>query len=335
MANNYPTLMDVARRSGRAEISKPVEILNQANPYIEDIPWIECNSGVTHLTTIRTGIPKPAWRMLNSGVPNVKSTTAQIKAGCGMLEAYSEIDESQVELARKNGGEDGVYDYLASENAPIIEGFGQTLADALIYSDGSDPKKPVGLVNYYNKLPSKTKETNVIDGGGTGNANTSIWLVQWGPDSIHGIYPQGSFSGFREKYLGVHTVQDIEGNQFQAHRTHYKWDAGFVVRDWRCGVRIANIDVDAAVANSESAANLLDLLTRATYKLPNKPGSTRSVIYLRKEILTLLDLQCQNKTNLMLSYQDVFGKRVLTFRGIPLREQETLKIDEARVTKTA
>jgi hypothetical protein len=37
----------------------------------------------------------------------------------------------------------------------------------------------------------------------------------------------------------------------------------------------------------------------------------------------------------MLTYQDVFGKRVLTFRGIPLREQETLKIDEARITKTA
>lgn len=329
--NNYPTLMDVARRSGRPEISKVIEVLNVANPYIEDIPWIECNSGVTHLTTIRTGIPKPAWRMLNSGVPNVKSTTAQIKAHCGMLEAYSEIDAKQVDLAKRNGGEQGVADYLASENAPIIEGFGQTLAEALIYSDGSDPRQPVGLVNYYNKLSTKGKETNVIDGGGTGNNNTSVWLVQWGPESIHGLYPQGSTAGFSEKYKGVETVKDADGNQFEAHRTHYSWDVGFVVRDWRCGVRIANIDIDEAIANSASAANLLELLTRAVYKLPKKNSTGRSVIYLRKELLTLLDLQCQNKTNLLLSYQDISGKPVLTFRGIPLREQETLKIDEKKI----
>lgn len=332
MPDNYPTLMDVARRSGDPSVSAIVEILNKSNPATDDIPWLECNSGVTHITTIRTGIPTPTWRMLNSGVPNVKSTTKQIKAFCGMLEAYSEIDKNQVDLAKKNGQQTGAADFLASENAAVIEGFGQEVARAIFYGDPANPKEIVGLVNYYNALPSGGNETNVIDGGGAGSDNTSIWLIQWGPQSIHGLYPQGSKAGLSETFLGEHTVKDADGNQFQAYRTHYKWDVGLVVRDWRSAVRIANVDMSDAVAANASAVDILEKLTRAVYKLPKKSAASRSAIYMRKELITLLDLQCQKKSNLLLSYQDVYGKPVLTFRGIPIREQETLLATEARVS---
>lgn len=328
---NYPTLMDVARRSGNGSQSDIIEILNASNPILEDIPWLECNSGVSHITTIRTGIPTPVWRMLNSGTPNGKSTTKQITAHCGMLEIYSEIDAKQVDLARRNGQQTGAADFLASENNAFIEGFGQEIARVFFYGDNSKPQEPVGLINYYSKL-NTGKEVNVIDAGGTGSANTSIWLVQWGPDSVHGLYPQGSAGGLKEEYLGVHTVKDADGNQFQAHRTHYSWDAGLVVRDWRSAVRIANVDVLAAKSADAAAVNVLKMLTMAYYKLPKKSAMTRTAIYMTKEIITLLDLQVQNKTNIMLSYADFDGKKVLTYRGIPIREQETLRLDEARVT---
>lgn len=332
MPAEYPTLMDVARRSGDKSISAIVEILNKSNPILDDIPWVECNSGVTHITTIRTGIPKPAWRMLNSGVPLAKSTTKQIKAGCGMLEVYSEVDEAQVNLARRNGSQDGASDFLASENAAFIEGFGQEVARVIFYGDPSDPKEPVGLVNYYNDKSSEVAaHGNLIDAGGTGDDNTSIWLIQWGDRSVHGLYPQGSKAGLAEKYLGVHTVKDDEGSQFQAHRTHYKWDNGLVVRDWRSAVRIANISMSALTGTVASAPNICELLTKATYALPNSSASVRTAIYCRREVLTMLDLQVQNKSNLMLNYETVFGRKCLTFRGIPLREQETLLDTEAHV----
>lgn len=330
--DNFATLMDVARRSGDKSVSAIVEVMNVSNPMLDDMPWIECNSGVTHLTTIRTGIPTPTWRMLNSGVPNVKSTTAQIKAGCGMLEAYSEIDKKQVDLAKRNGEQTGASDFLASENAAVIEGFGQEISRVAIYGDPANPTEPVGLCNYFNALTRKDgKESHVQDAGGTGSSNTSIWVVQWGPDSIHGIYPQGSKAGLEEKFLGEATVEDANGGKFQAYRTHYTWDAGIVVRDWRSAVRIANIDMDAVAANSDSAVNILTQLTRAVYKLPKKSSSTRTAIYMRKELITLLDLQCQAKSNLLLSYTDVTGKPVLMFRGIPIREQETLLATETRI----
>ena len=328
----YPTLMDVARRSGDPSISRIVEIISKSNPILDDIPWIECNSGVTHITTIRTGIPTPTWRMLNSGVPNGKSTTKQIKAHCGMLEIYSEIDAMQVELAKRNGGQAGAADFIASENAAFIEGFGQEIARVLFYGDPSLPQEPVGLINYYNVLTAAGAETNVLTGGGGGSDNTSIWLIAWGPESIHGLYPQGSKAGLSENFRGVQTVKDASNNQFEAYRTHYKWDAGIVVRDWRCAVRVANVDLSEAIGNTSNAVNILQALTKAIYKLPKKSASTRPAIYMRKELITLLDLQCQAKSNLLLNYTNVAGQPVLTFRGIPIREQETLLATESVVS---
>jgi hypothetical protein len=53
---------------------------------------------------------------------------------------------------------------------------------------------------------------------------------------------------------------------------------------------------------------------------------------MRKELITLLDLQCQSKSNLLLSYADISGRPVLHFRGIPIREQETLLATETLVS---
>jgi hypothetical protein len=330
--SDFATLQDVARRSGDPKASAMIEVLNKKNSMLDDIPWVQCNNGTTHITTLRTSLPKPVWRMLNAGVPKGKSTSKQITAHCGMLESYAEVDEKLVKLAQRNGGQQGAANFLASENKAWIEGFGQEISRVIFYGDNSKPQEPVGLIHYYNKIGNISNETNVIDAGGTtANDNTSIWLVNWGPDSIHGLYPQGTTAGLSEDYLGVHTVKDEDGNQFQAHRTHYSWDAGLVVRDWRMGARIANIDVEAMLGQTDAAANILKLLTLASYKMPSTASSGRAAFYMRKEILTLLDIQVQNKANLQLTYDTVAGKKVLTFRGIPLREQETLSLKEKLV----
>ena len=330
--NGYPTLMDVARRSGNESSAKVVEVLNQTNDALDDIPWIECNSGVVHKTTLRTSIPLPVWRMLNAGVPVKKSHTKQISVGCGMLEVYAEVDKKQVDLATA-GMVDGAAanaaaaNHIADENKAFIEGFGQEISRVLFYGDPANPQEPVGLTHYYNKLGN----TNVIDGGGTGNDNTSIWLIAWDKQSIHGIYPKGTFGGLKEEFLGQHTVKDADGGQFEAYRTHYEWNAGFAVRDIRCGARICNLDMAALTSNGTNAPDLIDLLTSAYYKMPKEARGYRKAFYLRREILEALDKQARNAKNLMLNYSDVFGKEVLTFRGIPLREQESLLDSESRV----
>lgn len=332
MPDNYPTLMDVARRSGDGKTSAIVEVLNRTNDALDDIPWIACNSGVVHKTTTRTSIPTPVWRMLNAGVPISKSTTKQMSVGCGMLELYAEVDTAQINLAGhgqvdNSSANAAASNALANENKAFIEGFGQEISRVMFYGDPSKPQEPLGFTHWYNDLSNK----NVINGGGSGTDNTSIWLIAWDPMAIHGIYPQGSKAGLSEKFLGEDTVKDKDGNQFQAYRTHYKWDAGFVVRDERCAVRICNISVNDLVSGSADAADLIDLMVSAIYKLPKVARGYRRAFYVRPEVITALDKQSRKATNLMLNYGDIYGREVLQFRGIPVREQESLLATESKV----
>ena len=325
----YPTLMDVARRAGDESTRAIAEVLNKTNDALDDIPWVECNSGVVHKTTSRTSIPTPVWRMLNSGVPVKKSTSKQMSVGCGMLEVYAEVDKAQVDLAahgavdNASGGAAASH-AIADENKAFIEGFGQEISRVMFYGDPSKPQEPIGLSNWYSSLSND----NVINAGGSGSDNTSLWLVAWDKNAIHGIYPQGTRAGLFEDFRGQVTVRDSDGGQFEAYRTHYQWFAGFVVRDVRCAVRICNVDVSDLVAGNSSAADLIDLMISATYKLPKTARGYRKAFYARPEVLCALDKQTRKVDNLMLGYNDVYGRRVLTFRDIPVREQESLLATE-------
>lgn len=332
-ASSYQTLMDIARRSGNADSSRIIEVLNKTNEALDDIPFVMCNNGTVHKTTLRTSLPTPYWTRLNKGVGLVKANTEQIQVGCGMLEAYSEVDTRQVDFAAVglNGeaANAAVSHAIAGENEAVIEGFGQEVSRVMFYG-GSDPKKPeepIGFTHWYKKLSDK----NVISGptaGATANKQTSIWLIAWGPQTIHGIYPQGSVGGFREHFLNEHTVTDKDGGQFQAYRTHYKWDVGFCVRDVECGVRICNIDMTKLIANDSGKADLIDLMISAVYKLPKRASGCRMAFYCGKEVMTALDKQTRNAVSSQLNYDTVYGRKCLTFRGIPVRQQDSISTTE-------
>lgn len=100
----------------------------------------------------------------------------------------------------------------------------------------------MGLSPRYNALSGFDCAENVLDFGGTGGANTSIWLCGWGEDTLHGIFPKGSQAGLQIKDLGEQTLLDDNGGHYQGYRSHFKWDCGLSLRDWRYAVRICNID---------------------------------------------------------------------------------------------
>ena len=92
---NNPTLADVAKRlDPNGQIADIVEILNETNPILEDMTFMEGNLPTGHRTSIRTGLPTPTWRKLYGGVQPTKSTTVQVTDNTGMLEAYAEVDKA-------------------------------------------------------------------------------------------------------------------------------------------------------------------------------------------------------------------------------------------------
>lgn len=325
VGNTYLTLTDLANRMVKGEPAKEIiEILNAQNEILEDIPWVECNDGAGHKTVIRTGIPEPTWRMLNYGVPNKKSTTAQVRDTTGMLENYSLVDQSLLEMS---GDKQAT---LLSESLPFLEGMNQAFASALFYGNTSlEPKKFMGLAPRFSQLTGAENSQNVITGSGSANC-TSVWLVVWGPNSAHGLYPKGSKAGLTQKHLGEDTVSDGNDGFYQADRTHFKWDCGFSLRDWRQVVRVANIDVSALKKDAATGADLVDLMTDAVERVQNL-NLGKPVFYCNRTVRTYLRKQIRNAKNVQISMEQVAGKPVMTFDGIPVRRCDAILSTETAV----
>jgi hypothetical protein len=327
------------------KVARIIELLSQTNEILEDMLVIEGNLPTGHKTTVRTGLPQATWRFLNQGVPNAKSTTAQIVDTVGNLETYAVIDK---DIADLNGN---TAEFRLSEVKAFLEGMSQQVAQTLIYGNQFiNPERFTGLAPRYSTSlttgpGASLTAANVLTGGGLVNNNTSLWVGVWGDDTLHATFPKGKITGLQHRDMGEWPVTDGSGNTYQAYRDHFKWEIGLVLRDWRYVVRIAN--VDTTQLSGVSAANLINLLVRALYRLPTAPTTAttiqtsdtdqvrasmgRTVIYCNRVIRTYLDLQAMNKTNVLLRIEEFDGKPITTFRGIPIRTCDAIGNFEATI----
>jgi hypothetical protein len=324
------TLQDFAKRVDcDGKVDKIVEIISLQNEILDDMLWMEGNLPTGHKTTVRTGLPGATWRQLNYGVQPTKSSTAQVTDTCGMLEAYAEVDKA---LADLNGNSS---EFRLSEDKAFLEGMNQEMAKTLFYGNTAvNPERFMGLAPRFlaSGVDPLASGFNVIKGGGSGSTNTSIWLVVWGDNTVHGIVPKGSKAGFQHEDKGQQTILDAAGGRFEGYRTHYKWDCGLTVRDWRYVVRIANVDVAALTKNAATGDDIVDLMTQALEKIPNLAAG-RAAFYCNRTIRSFLRRQVVSKVaSSTLSMDSVAGKKVVTLGEVPVRRVDQLLNTEATVS---
>jgi hypothetical protein len=318
---NTLTLAEWAKRlDPNGKVDKIIELMSQTNEVLQDMMYVEGNLPTGHRTTVRTDLPSVAWRKLNYGVQPSKSKTKQVDDQCGMLEAYSEVDKKLCEL---NGNKSS---FRLSEDRPFLESMNQEFAKTFFYGDTDvSPEKFLGLGPRY---PYKDSP-NVIDFGDSGDHCTSIWLAVWGDNTVHGAFPKGSKAGFSQQDLGEVTLEDADGGLYQGYRTHFKWEAGLVVRDWRYVVRICNIDTTDFTSDE-----LIKAMITAMHKVPSlKMG--RPCWYMNKTIMTALDIEAAYKTNVYFTVsEDPGGEMVTRFRKIPIRQVDAILDTETALTAT-
>ena len=329
------TLADWAKRSdpdGRVPIV--AELLSQSNEILDDCVFKEGNLPTGERVIIRTGLPQVYFRALNQGIPSSKSTTAQVDEACGILEARSEVDK---DLAMLNGN---TAQFRLSEDTAFLEAMNQTQAETMFYGNpGTDPKKFLGLAPRYGDL-SADNAVNILDAGGSGSDNASVYLVCWGDQTVYCPFPKGSKAGLTHEDLGEQTVYNSDGTRLQAFATRYQWKNGLVVKDWRYVVRICNIDVSDLVAGTGTQAasastNLIKLLTRALYRIPNM-SMGRAAFYMNRTVHSGMSVAALDKSQNVLAIQEgltQFGQAssYLSFLGVPLRRVDALINTEARV----
>ena len=336
LSSSNLTLADWAKRSdpdGRVPIV--AELLSQSNEILEDCVFKEGNLPTGERVVIRTGLPGVYWRALNQGIPSTKSTTAQIDEACGILEARSEVDK---DLAMLNGN---TAQFRLSEDTAFLEAMNQTQAETMFYGNpGTDPKKFLGLAPRYGDL-SADNAVNILNAGGSGSDNASVYLVVWGDNTVYCPFPKGSKAGLTHEDLGEQTVYNSDGTRLQAFATRYQWKNGLVVKDWRYVVRICNVDISDLLAGSGTQAAsastaLIKLMARALYRIPNM-AMGRAAFYMNRTVHSGLSIAALDKSQSVLAIQEglsQFGsaQSYLSFLGVPLRRVDALLNTESAVS---
>lgn len=316
------SLLELANRiAPNGDMATIAEVMSRENAILLDIPCIEANSGSSHKDTKRTFVPKGQLRQFDKGVGRVATKTEPITFNIAMIEAYSKVDKAKCGIAPNP------QQFRMDEAKGIIEGMSQTVADMILYGNSKmNPDETDGLATICSKIDDK----RVIDAGGTGDALTSVYIVQWDKAEAKGIYPRNSkTAGIIHDDLGEQTVKDDEGLDYQALVSHFQCHIGLGITNERRVARICNIPTSAKEAEK---INLSKLIIRALNNM--KQQGKNAFIYCNATVLSYLDIEALNKATVQL--QDAFGDYVTQFRaGNPLRLCEGILDTEAQVTAKA
>jgi len=331
------TLLDQAKRTDPdGNTAMIVELLSEQSSMIKDAVSIEGNGPTHHRTTVRTGLPAAEWRRLNYGVGRSKSRTAQVDDGYGMLEIYAETDKSIVDLAMDKAA------FRFSEEGPFRSSMLIEMEDTLLNGNtDTDPEKFLGITPRYNDYTAANAD-NIIPMELTANADStsqSIWFITWGPQTSFLSFPKGGKAGLTVTDKGQETLNDGASGQFEGYRTHYKWDIGFVLRDWRYSVRVPNIMTSRLLAGTTTAQAFFDKLIDAYYQIEDfNHGNT--IMYASKEIQAWMHKLALNTTSVagplvtrqvMNGPEDFAGKPVVDFLGIPVHRSDSI-VAESPIT---
>ncbi|BAQ16918.1 major capsid protein [Methyloceanibacter caenitepidi] len=332
LGQSYLDLIDLYKQHDDEALRQTaviIEMLAETNPILDDAIAVECNLGVKHRTTIRTGLPSVTWGQLYKGISQSKGETAQVDDTTGFAEALSSVDTRLLDLAANPNA------VRMSEARAFLEAISQEVASRIFYGNVvTDPEQFTGLAPRFNSL-SAPNGGQIVDAGGTGSDNTSIWIVTWGENQTHLIYPKGSRAGIDRKDKGEQRVLDGDGNPYYVKEEMFRQNVGLCVRDWRQVVRIANIDVSELMAGN---VDIYKWLRKGFWKLnKHRLSGGKIAIYCNADVCEALDADSTPTTGTSASYvrlrpAEVDGKEVMAYRTFPVRQCDAILGTEARVT---
>lgn len=328
-----PTLSDLVKASDpNGKQAKIVEALRKRTPLLDYMTWKVGNLDTGERVTTETQLPSIGYRAFNEGVAAGKFKSAQFDEVCGLMEGRSIVD---AQLMRLHGNDAG---YRASRDMRFLRAFRYELETGIIYNaTASAPRKFNGLAPRYANLSGTPYAQQVIDsstGGGTGNDQTSIWLVAWSLDTVYGIVPKNGTVGLQSEDMGKQVMTDEAGNRYNAYETVWNWDVGLAVADAEAVVRVANVDT-GSVALTGTA--LIDDMRKAYFRLRpeyRKDPSVRCTWlmsgfleeYLYSQVLGTIGSSTLTKG------EHENGGPLMRFMGYPILASDSILITESPVS---
>ena len=314
------TILEQAKRRELGNVARIAELLEEYNEFTMDAPTFEANDVYSHLYTKRTSLPSITPRSINEGAKRSRSTTEQVREQITLLEVWAEIDEQLIDHEPSPGAA------RQNELVSFIEAGAQEFAKRLLYgtpADG-DARQFPGLTARYDSLALD----NVASIGNAGG--TSIWMIEWGFDTVHLVFPKGAPSiGLDEKDLSKIRVTDSSGNPYMAYVNQMKWEYGLVPKDDRAAQRLCNIAPTGGTNSLDNATKIRELI-KAKNRLPRM--GRNAVIYAQRDTKSQFDIYALEKTNGFYMQSNITGGPLTMFQGIPIRMVEQLLTTEGEVT---
>lgn len=327
LGSAYVTLADVAKQKDPdGSMATIAEVLMQENAMMGHIPWVPTNKDTSHVMTLRSGIPQPSLRRLNEGIAPTKTTNAQVEDTLAMLE-----DRSVLDIDMPTGG--NLAQLRLNEAKGHMEGFAQYAQYLMIYgATNVDERQFNGLAIRYNAITGNVAD-NVINAGGTGTDNTSVWLINWGPEKVFGLYPKDSAAGLMHEDKGqefqpTSVTAGAVGSGYYGWVDRYGWKFGLGVKDWRNVVRIANVDISDLTTGalgtgtqaSTAATYLVDLMADAIERLPPGSGGNPQ-FYCTRRVRTWVRRQSAVKATYQIDFDKPAGTTsipIMRVHGVPV-----------------
>jgi hypothetical protein len=343
VGNKFTDIKDVLSQEVQGKLVPFVDLMAALSPLVADSYVEEANDGRNMTTVLRNSLPEAVWRKFYGGAPPSKSTFAKVSDACGMLSAAWVADASLIKMAGNPA------QARMNESNAHIEAITQTLETGLFYGATKEvPEQITGLAPRFGMLGDDPWGKQIIDAGGTGNDNTSVWFITFGPRQVKLFYPKGSQAGLRHT-PGPETIETLsDGSQMPAYKDYFQWDVGMTVADPRYVVRIANIDANAV---ADGTVDVFKLMRQAYWRhhgikrsmVGNNEQNVnigRTFIYCNADFAEALDAASTNGGNSdnfrrMLTAVELQGQMVDAYRKIPVRISDALLNTEARVTAAA
>lgn len=332
LASNTYTLTDwVKSRNPDDSQARIIDMLSQQNEVVKHLPFMEGNLTDGHQTTVASGLPSVGWNTVGGLIVPSTMTTVQHKFRCGILTTAMEVPKQLADL----GGNPNAF--RAARIPNYMEALAQEMADAFFYGDETlNPERFSGLGKYFPSVTTGTSETarNVIDAGGTGSDNSSIWMVGFGEGGLWATHPKGFPVGVNHVNKGVCDATVVDANGIvtgirEVYRDLFYWSAGIVLEDWRNCARIANIDASALRAGS--GADLLEKMRYMTTVINKKNLGYK--IYAPRYVYAYLKNQvwAHVKGGGGITFENIDSVPTLMFEGYPIYLVDKLRENEARV----
>ncbi len=293
------------------------QTLARKNPIVKEVPILEANQALTHIGSRQAALPTIGKRALNEGVVLAAHKTVSVTAPMSLFETASQIDEEILRLAGPNAT-----GFRQRKDATFIDAMSQAVADEIFYGNlGDDPLGFDGFATMFDvstDYPNgdSTWYYNVQLNGGSGSDGSSFYVVEWGPEKVHLIYPKNTMGGIDITDRGAQWVAGSAATKkFWAQVTQFAWRCGLFVADERCVQRIANIELSGTDYIFDE-----DKLITALNRLPDSGENPQTRIYCNRTIKTQMEIRVKDKNNMFITnFADAFGVPMLRFRGVPVQ----------------